>query len=229
MNESEPKRDPLDRYYTAAAVAEVCIGVLADVLGHAPDRVLEPCAGAAPFLRAARARWPRVAVAGCDADPDAPSLREPELLVESCGWESWRPGIYDAGERVWCVTNPPFAGYRELVAGFIERGGDRWPRVELLALLLRESAVAHLLAGPHPPDAVWMTPIRPMWGGPGGELLARRSKTGKASPDNVSAALVAWSPLLRRPAGEGAALRLLPASREVKRGAHRTVQVGLFG
>lgn len=229
MTSEEVRRDPLDRYYTHPDVARVCIGVLADVMGHAPDRVLEPCAGAAPFLTAALACWPRVALQGCDADHDAPSLRRPELAVEAVGWESWRPGIEREGERVWCVTNPPFAGYRELVAGFVERAGDRWPRVELLALLLRESAVAHLLAGPHPPDAVWMTPIRPMWGGPGGELLARRSKTGKASPDNVSAALLAWSPRLRRPAGEGAALRLLPASRVVKRGAHRAVQVGLFG
>lgn len=104
------ERDPLDRYYTPADVAEAVVGALGVLPGQT---AWEPSCGGGAFVRALRARG--VVVDGVDLDPDAPGLRE----VRNAHVGDFVRLAPQLPRASWVVMNPPFAHVdRHLAAAF---------------------------------------------------------------------------------------------------------------
>jgi hypothetical protein len=171
-------RDPLDRYYTDDRLALACINWLFDRFNE-PAAVLEPCAGGGAFGRAARRAMPETIVRGCDIDPDA----APGYPCDQSSAAAWSPRHHiGASSPVWIVTNPHYQGIYETVHDM--RALQRRTGAGILALLLRETTIGHLIAGDDPPHFLAVSPIRPRWGGPGGAAL----KSG----DTCGSVLCVW-------------------------------------
>jgi hypothetical protein len=164
-------RDPLDRYYTDDRLAAACMAFLRSRFSR-PSVVLEPCAGGGAFGRAAPGEFPGVTVRGCDIDPDA----APGYPCDRVPAADWRPDIAGAGGPVWIVTNPHYQGVYDTVRGM--RALQRRLGAQVLALLLRETTIGHLIAGDYPPHFLAVSPIRPRWGGPGGAALTSGDTCG---------------------------------------------------
>jgi hypothetical protein len=149
-------RDASDRYYTPHALALALCRIVDEHLDDAPRNILEPCAGGGAITRAAREVWPRAGVKENDPDPAAGLLSVLTLADLATRIEGW----YDA-----IITNPPFSGYKQHIADL--RRIQHRTGAHILAVILRETAVAHLLE-PDPPHYSYRTPIRPRWEGPDG-------------------------------------------------------------
>ncbi len=187
-------RDPLDRYYTDDRLALACVRWLIDCF-EVPDVVLEPCAGGGAFGRAAQKAAPGVRVLGCDIDTAA----APGFPCDNRLAETWDPDLpADLPGPVWIVTNPHYQGVYETVRYM--RSLQRRTGAAVLALLLRETTIGHLVAGNDPPHAFAVSPIRPRWGGPGGAALT--------SGDTCGSVLCVWERGLRP--GSTSRISLLP-------------------
>ncbi len=187
-------RDPLDRYYTDDRLALTCLRWLVFFF-EVPDVVLEPCSGGGAFGRAAQKAAPGVSVWGCDVDPGA----APGYAWDLCPAADWRPDV-GRGGRVWIVTNPHYAGVYDTVRDM--RALQERTGAAILALLLRETTIGHLIVGSDPPHMLAVSPIRPRWGGPGGEALT--------SSDTCGSVLCVWE---RGPMSRTARIVGLPAWR----------------
>jgi hypothetical protein len=185
-------RDALDRYYTPDALAVACLQVLVERLGQPPAVLLEPCAGGGAFGRAALALG-IVDVRGCDVDPDA----APGYPCDQISAADWRPCV--AGD-VWIVTNPHYTGIYDTVQTM--RALQEHTRARVLALLLRATTIEQLLHRGDPPAALWVSDLRPRWGGPGGAALT--------SGDTCGSVLAVWG---RAPLRTATTIQALPAWR----------------
>ena len=190
-------RDPLDRYYTPDALADGCLAALIAWEGLSPGTLFEPCAGGGAFGRAAlRAGVP--AVRGCDVDLAA----DPGFACAPVPVAKWTPHFAPARQgAVWIVTNPHYRGVYDTVAEM--RALQARVGASVLALLLRATTIEQLVPGADPPAALWVSSLRPRWGGPGGAALR--------SGDTCGSVLAVW-----RPAGAArgpATIHALPAWR----------------
>lgn len=191
-------RDPLDRYYTPDALAETCLRVLIERAGALPEVVLEPCAGGGAFGRAAL-RAGVQHVRGCDVDPEA----DPGYPCERVAVADWAPVLPAvAGQRseVWILTNPHYVGVYDTVATM--RALQRQVGARILGLLLRATTIEQLLHRGDPPAALWVSDLRPRWGGPGGAALI--------SGDTCGSVLAVWG---RAPLRTATTIQALPAWR----------------
>lgn len=205
-------RDPLDRYYTPDGLAQTCLRVLIERLHQPPAVLLEPCSGAGAFGRAALAAGVRH-VLGCDIDPAA----DPGYPCERVAAADWAPAIpAAAGARpdVWIVTNPHYQGVYETVATMRRLQAQTGAR--LLGLLLRATTIEQLMNRADPPAALWVSDLRPRWGGPGGADLA--------SGDTCGSVLAVWG---RQPLTTATTIHGMPAWRA--KGRAPAVQGSLFG
>lgn len=188
-------RDPLDRYYTPDALAETCVRTLIQRAG-CPAIVLEPCSGGGAFGRAALACGVQQ-VRGCDIDPEA----APGYPCAQVSVEDWRPhwAPRPAGD-LWVLTNPHYQGVYDTVATMRRLQRDVGAR--LLGLLLRATTIEQLMHRGDPPAALWVSDLRPRWGGPGGADLA--------SGDTCGSVLAVWG---RQPLTTATTIHALPAWR----------------
>lgn len=131
------KGDADGRSYTPDQCARAVIERLAKMV--TPETMLEPCVGGGAFVRAARAVWPGVAVAGWDVDPLAPGL-------DLCDVRGIRDARDQIPRRYWlAVTNPPFGkavGQETTVA--IIANARRWSKVCAMVVPLDYLAQAGL-------------------------------------------------------------------------------------
>lgn len=169
-------RDPLDRYYTDPRLALGCLRWLQPQI-HEVSVVLEPCSGGGAFGLAARTLWPDVTVLGCDIDPDA----NPGYPWDLTPMENWNPTL-PPKQTVGIITNPHYVGVYDTVRDM--RALQAQTKALWLALLLRETTLGQLMETPDPPHKVAVSPIRPTWGGPGGDLYD--------GGDNCGSALCLW-------------------------------------
>ena len=189
-------RDPLDRYYTPDALADMCVRTLIERVGGCPTVVLEPCSGGGAFGRAAL-RAGVIDVAGCDIDPAA----APGYPCDRVAVEDWRPTMpQPAPGGGWVLTNPHYQGVYDTVATMRRLQRDVGAR--LLGLLLRATTIEQLMHRGDPPAALWVSDLRPRWGGPGGADLA--------SGDTCGSVLAVWG---RQPLTTAATIHALPAWR----------------
>lgn len=191
-------RDHLDRYYTPDALAHTCLRVLVDEAGQPPAVLLEPCAGGGAFGRAAL-RLGVVDVRGCDVDPDA----APGYPCERVAVADWAPVLpAKTGPRpdVWILTNPHYSGVYDTVA--LMRALQAHTGARVLALLLRATTIEQLMHRDDPPAALWVSDLRPRWGGPGDAELA--------SGDTCGSVLAVWR---RAPLRTATTIHPLPAWR----------------
>lgn len=165
-------RDAGDRYYTPHGLAVGLCRAVVDTGLRRPRRILEPCAGQGAITRAAREVWPGASVDESDPDPEAGRACQLTLAELAAGAR----GPYDL-----VVTNPPFAGYRQHVANL--RRLQARVGAARLAIIVRETAVAHLL-DQDPPTWSYRSPLRPRWNGPGGAQYQ--------SPDVCGAEILVW-------------------------------------
>jgi hypothetical protein len=173
-------RDPLDRYYTPDALARACLAALLADEGLPPGTLLEPCAGGGAFGRAALRAGVSL-VRGCDVDPAA----DPGFPCARLPVSDWAPHVAPAPPGpVWIVTNPHYRGVYDTVAEM--RGLQARVGASVLALLLRATTIEQLMPGADPPAALWVSNLRPRWGGPGGEALR--------SGDTCGSVLAVWRP-----------------------------------
>jgi len=205
-------RDPLDRYYTPDALAETCLRVLVDQAGQLPAVLLEPCAGGGAFGRAAM-RLGVVDVHGCDIDPDAaPGYRCAAVAVED-----WRPHWAPrAAGDVWIATNPHYAGVYQTVRTM--RALQAHTNARVLALLLRATTIEQLMHRDDAPAVLWVSDLRPRWGGPGGANLT--------SGDTCGSVFAVWG---RQPLRTATTIHALPAWRAKGKPPHSAPQGALFG
>lgn len=197
-------RDPLDRYYTPDALAQACLRVLIEWLVAPPDVLLEPCSGGGAFGRAGQ--WAGVKhVLGCDVDPEA----GPNYPCERVAVADWAPVIpAKAGARpdVWIVTNPHYSGVYDTVATM--RDLQRKVGARLVGLLLRATTIEQLMNREDPPHLLWVSDLRPRWGGPGGADLT--------SGDTCGSVFAVWG---RQPLVTQTTIRGMPAWRAKGRSA----------
>jgi len=85
---------------------------------------------------------------------------------------------------VWIVTNPHYRGVYDTVAEM--RALQARVGASILALLLRATTIEQLVPGADPPDALWVSSLRPRWGGPGGAALR--------AGDTCGSVLAVWRP-----------------------------------
>lgn len=190
------KRDPLDRYYTPDALADTCLQVLVERVGVLPEVVLEPCAGGGAFGRAAL-RLGVGHVRGCDVDAGA-QPGYPCALSSAADWRPhWAPRL--PGD-VWIVTNPHYSGIYDTVQTM--RALQEYTSARVLALLLRATTIEQLMHRGDPPAALWVSDLRPRWGGPGGAALT--------SGDTCGSVLAVWG---RSPLRTATTIHSMPAWR----------------
>lgn len=181
-------RDPYDAYYTPDPLADACLSVLPGPF----ETVLEPMAGGASFLRAALARWQPGVLSGCDIDPrgalDAAHPRP--IYIGRARLEDWDPASVG---RTLIATNPAYRNIYQVIAqhrALQERAG-----AEVLGLLLRATTIEQLMSGEDPPCAIYVSDLRPVWNGPGGELHRKPKKDGTPGAkvsDNCGSAWCVW-------------------------------------
>lgn len=207
-------RELMDRYYTPQSVwAEV----LSD-LKHSydlPRLIVDPCVGGGSLQRAARSKGVRLHIVG-DLDPLAPGL-ENEVshigsVVGDMGVATWvrllRATDCFLMTGTWVVTNPPYAD-ADTVGSLLRL--HRQIGTDLCVLLLRASLLKSLVSSRElrPREVVYLD-SRPIWEGPGGELLLqeaqiRARKAGKPLPtkapaDMVDTVICIWSSMAPEPA-----------------------------
>jgi len=188
-------RDPLDRYYTPDALADAVVrALIRRAGGQVPDLLLEPCAGAGPFGRAALAQGV-AAARGCDVDPEA----RPGFELDLVDVADWRPDVGRARD-VWVVTNPHYRGVYETVQTMRDLQARTSARI--LALLLRATTIEQLMHRGDPPAELYVSDLRPRWGGPGGEALT--------SGDTCGSVVAVWG---RQPLRTSTVIHALPAWR----------------
>lgn len=210
-------RDAYDAYYTPAPLAAACLSVLQGSF----SRVLEPMAGGAAFLRAAQDRWGLLAeLRGCDIDPrGALEVTHPEpIQIDRCKLVDWSPE-HDPVEygrltrRTLIATNPAYRNVYQVIAQ-ARALQQRTGAVEL-GLLLRATTIEQIMCGTDAPCEIYVSDLRPVWDGPGGELHRKPKKDGTLGAkvsDNCGSAWCVW----RRPAGpprERTVIDALPAWR----------------
>jgi hypothetical protein len=202
-------RDPFDAYYTPAALADACLSVLPGVF----NTVLEPMAGGASFLRAAKERWLPHHLEGCDIDNrGALNLSHPRpIQVHNSRVDDWHP---DCVGRTLIATNPAYRNIYQVIAQ--HRALQDRTGAEVLGLLLRATTIEQLMSGEDPPCAIYVSDLRPVWDGPGGELHRKLKKDGTLGAkvsDNCGSAWCVWlRPARTRRAGP-TLLDALPAWR----------------
>jgi predicted RNA methylase len=103
------------------------------------DVVLDPACGTGRFLLAARQRWPRVTLCGCETDPpalDAARAQLPEAVIHPCDFLT--EPLRDKVDLV--IGNPPYVRdrgrKRDLYVDFVERSLDNLSDGGRLALVL---------------------------------------------------------------------------------------------
>ena len=188
MTDKRDKRDPFDAYYTPDALAAACLAVLPGTF----QTVLEPMAGGAAFLRAAQARWSPALLRGCDIDPRGvlDAAHPAPIHVGRSRLEDWAPACVG---RTLIVTNPAYRSIYQVIAqarALQDRSG-----ADVLGLLLRATTIEQLIGGADPPCEIYVSDLRPVWDGPGGELHRKLRKDGtpgaKAS-DQCGSAWCVW-------------------------------------
>lgn len=162
-------RHAADAYFTPDGLAEACllatVRMFCDGGRKCPGLMLEPCAGAGAFGRAARRLW-GPEVRGCDIEN-----HNTGYPLDLCDFNEWSP---ERQLYTLIATNPPYRGIRQTLADF--RAFQRKQAMPILAggnppilgLLLRETMTAALVASTDRPHVIFTTDQRPKWGGPGG-------------------------------------------------------------
>ena len=98
-----------DSYDTHPSVALACVRWLAKEEGHtAPARILDPTAGAGPFVRAARACWPDAKIAAVDIRGDVQAEAHAAGADLSLTADALQIPADLVGMADLIVTNPPF-------------------------------------------------------------------------------------------------------------------------
>lgn len=195
-------RDPFDAYYTPDPLAAACLSVLQGSF----SRVLEPMAGGAAFLRAAQARGgPTIELRGCDIDTrGALEVRHPAPIhIDRCSLTDWCPEPdpveYDKPtRRTLIATNPAYRNVYQVIAQ--TRALQQRTGAAELGLLLRATTIEQIMCGTDAPCEIYVSDLRPVWDGPGGELHRKSKKDGTLGAkvsDNCGSAWCVW----RRPAG----------------------------
>lgn len=103
------------------------------------DLVMDPACGSGRFLLAARQRWPRVMLCGCDTDPaalEAAAAQLPEAHLHACDFLT--EPVREPVDLV--IGNPPYVRRRgrkrDLYVDFVERALDHLAEGGRLALVL---------------------------------------------------------------------------------------------
>lgn len=115
-------------FYTPAPLVEFLVAV-ADGLGSAPRRILDPACGDGRVLAACRARWPGAELVGWDLDPGAvAATRALGIQAEQVDGLLEGGGTFDL-----VIGNPPFLGQLQgatvMAAGRSEALRARFPGV----------------------------------------------------------------------------------------------------
>ena len=170
-------REALDAYWTPPTCAVACCEAIRAAGVAKVPALLEPAVGGGAWVDAARKVWPKVYVAACDIDPEAPGLRRADVAqVTDFTASSW----VDAGRYSLVLGNPP---YGDGIVRWFDRALDLAPNV---AFLLRGTILGSAERMPwweaHPPSDVWVLSPRPQWGGPG----------ARSTTDTVDSLLVLW-------------------------------------
>lgn len=133
MGESKQE---LAQYFTPRAVAAFAIDALVALgAGAGTPRVIDPACGEGVFLRAARQRFPRAELWGCDLDAALVDAWRARGLVEPAAWMLVQDGLHDAprhgltsGAFDLVVGNPPYgfgvprpSGRERIEALFLKR------------------------------------------------------------------------------------------------------------
>ena len=207
------ERDPLDRYYTPADVAQaICRRWAWAIAGR---RVVDPFAGGGAWLDAAIAVG-AASVGGSDLDPDAPTVRSGvAVLGDGVDFTEALAG----GEVI--ATNPPFAVMASAVSAALRAWeSGRVSAVIVLGRLTQLEGVSRAESYQRlPPSHLVIPAARMRWGGPAGRLMA-------GGTDNFGAAVMLWSK--RTPYGETRTAMGWAPEMEAE-GVTRPAQVGLFG
>lgn len=174
------QRKALDLYGTPADVALACCRRIGADIGYQPGEIIEPSAGPAAFVRAARATWPHVAVNAVDIDGahgetclavGAASFIESDWPTQAAQWNEVRRRAPRESflAPLLIVGNPPFSAAEAHIAAAIEllRHG------ELLAFILRMSFLGAQdridFFQKYPPLSVAVILPRPPYDGEGGD------------------------------------------------------------
>lgn len=153
-------RHEADFYSTPLPLVEKMVEIAA-LWAPSPETVLEPgCSTAAPFLAAARKKWPEAAVLGIDFLPKELAVESPagavlQFETDYLTWEAPHP--FDL-----VITNPPFSLAEEFLLTSLRQLTLEGIAVYLLRLgWLGSQGRYKRLHGPYPPRAVYVLPARP--------------------------------------------------------------------